>query len=121
MGEQTEFQLSRIEKATLQGFVVIFWLSAFLIWQIFNWHSEAFNALGKEIPAFTALFLHGGGVLSPFVLAALLSCFVIYQIYRPHSRTMLQSAWALGIWLIYLLIVLLAVSLPFLPACAAVE
>lgn len=121
MGEQTEFQLSRIEKATLQGFVVIFWGSAFLIWQIFNWHREAFNSFGKELPAFTALFLRSGWVLSPFVFAVLFSCFVIYQIYRPHSRTMLQSAWALGIWVIYLLIVLLAVSLPFLPACAAVE
>lgn len=121
MSEQTEFQLSRIEKATLLGFVVIFLGSALLVWQIFNWHSEAFTTFGKELPAFTELFLHSGWGLSPFVFAALFSCFVIYQLYRPHSRTMLQSAWALGIWVIYLLIVLLAVSLPFLPPCAAVD
>lgn len=120
MNEQNEFQLSPIEKTTLKGLVFIFFASAFMAWQILSWHSEVFNRLGMELPELSQLFLHSVWFYSPLVLAALLSSFVIYQVYRPHSRTILQCAWALGSWIIYLMIVLLAVSLPFLPACAPV-
>jgi hypothetical protein len=121
MSNQTEFQLSPLEKITLKVFVVVLWAAAFLVWMILAWYREAFTHFGMELPALTQLILHSVWVYSPFVCAALLSSFVIYQLYHPHSRTILQSAWGLGVWVIYLLFVLLAVSLPFLPACAAVE
>ncbi len=100
--------------------IVVFWLTALIVWWASLWHADLYTGFGADLPVSTKAIGWSAKVGLPFVLAALFSTVVVFQMRRSGHRSVVVAAWLLVATILCSAFAMVGMTSPAIKMCGEV-
>ncbi|MBT5229709.1 MAG: hypothetical protein HOM11_05475 [Methylococcales bacterium] len=98
-------------------FLLILWGGASIAWWSLRWHTSIFQAFDSALPVITLVLLQLTEYGLSFQLAGLLTIVVLYIKFKKTNKLYAAAAWSLCLYMLYIIMVVFAMTIPLVPLC----